>query len=119
MAKRSALQMFEHYYQGLMNLLPLNDDGFVEDLSKHDLLPQNIKLKLNNLSERKEKASYFLDVVVKPGLLVSDNKSFTTLLTVMSNSQYDSLKELANLLESQYDIDIKSKSLFCSFTVYN
>ena len=111
MAKKSVLQMFEHYYQGLMHSLPLKDNDFMEDLSNHDLLPQNIKLKLDEMSKHKEKASYFLDSVIKSGLLVGDNASFITLLTVMSNSQYDSVKDLAKLIESEYDIDAESKSV--------
>ena len=112
MAKRSALQVFEHYYQGLMYSLPFNDTDFMEDLSKHDLLPQNIKVKLDELSKIKEKASYFLDFLIKPGLLVGDNTYFITLLAVMKNSQYNSVNDLAKLIESE------SKCLICQFSVY-
>ena len=102
--KRSALQLFEHYYQGLMCSLHLNDTNFMEDLSKHNLLPEKIENELKELSKHKERASYFLDHVIKPGLVECDDTNFINLLTVMKNSQCDSVTDLAELIESEYYI---------------
>jgi len=113
MAKRSALELFEHYYQGLIFSLPMKDVNFMEDLCKNNLLDEDIKLNLETLSERKERTSYFLDNIIKPELVVGNNTCFTNLLTVMKNSNYDNVKDLATQIETEYDINAK-----CKFVIY-
>ena len=115
MDKTSALQLFEQYYENLVYCLPLNDTDFIEDLSKHDLLPENIKIQLEKQSKHKERASYFLDNVIKPGLIDGDNTCFVSLLTVMKNSQYDSLKDIAVLMESQCNDNANSKCVCATY----
>ena len=71
MAKRSAYELLEHYYQTLSFLLPMKDSSFVEDLFKHDLLMEDFKPKLilEALSTNKERASLLLDVIVRSELV--------------------------------------------------
>ena len=107
MAKRSALELFDNYYQALIFLLPMKDNNFTEELFKHNLLPEDIKHKLGELCERKDRTSYFLDNVIKTGLAVGDKTCFMSLLTVMNNSKYDNVKDLAKQIESEYDVNAK------------
>ena len=109
MAKRSLFQLFEHHCQGLIHSLPLNNTDFIEDLSKCDLLPEDIKQKLEELPERKDRTSYFLDYVIKARLEDGDKTCFFNLLTVMNNSKYDNVKDLAKQIESEYDVDANGK----------
>ena len=109
MAKRSALDLFEYYYQALIFSLPMKDDSFMEDLTHHDLLIGGFKVKLEALSINRERSSYFLDNVIKAGLAVGDKTCFVNLLTVMNNSKYDHVKDLAKQIESEYDVDAKCK----------
>ena len=109
MAKRSAYELFEHYHQTLSFLLPMKDASFVEDLIKHDLFTSGFKLE--SLSISKERASYLLDNVIKSELVLGYNKCFVDLLTVMSNSKYDNVKDLAKQIESEFDNDAKCKYL--------
>ena len=109
MAKRSALELVEHYYQGLIFSLPMKDDKFMEELSRHDLLPENAKRKLEELPIRKDRTSYFLDNVIKARLAVGDKTCFVNLLTVMNNSKYDHVKDLPKQIQSEYDVDAKCK----------
>ena len=118
MDKTSPLQLFEQHYQNLVCSLPLKDTDFIEDLSKHDLLPENIKIQLEKQSKHKERASYFLDNVIKPGLIVGDNTCFVSLLTVMKNSHYDSVKDIAVLVESQCNDNVKGKCVFLHNILY-
>ena len=109
MAKRSALEVLDHYHQGLIFSLPMKDIHFIEELFKHELLPEDIKHKLEELPERKERTSYFLDDVIKAGLIVGDRTCFIDLLTVMNNSKYDNVKDLAKQIQSEYDVDAQCK----------
>lgn len=105
MAKRSALELFDNYYQALIFSLPMKDDNFTEELFKYNLFPGDVKCKLGELSEHKDRTSYFLDNVIKTRLLVGDNTCFMSLLTVMSNSKHDNVKDLARQLESEFDLN--------------
>ena len=109
MAKKSALELFEHYYQGLIFSLPMKDNNFMKDLFKNDLLPEDIKHKLEEHPERKDRTSYFLDNVIKARLAVGDKTCFVSLLAVMNNSKYDNVKDLAEQVESEHDVDAKCK----------
>ena len=86
----------------------MKDNDFMKDLFKHDqLIPEDLKHKLENYSDRKDRTSYFLDNVIKAGLAVNDKKYFANLLTVMNNSKYDNVKDLAKQIELEYDVDAK------------
>ena len=115
MAKRSALELFDHYYQALIFSLPMKDNHFTEQLFRH---VQDIKQKLEDIPERKDRTSYFLDNVIKAGLAVGDKTCFVNLLTVMNNSKYDNVKDLAKQIESEYDVDVHCKLMLHICTVH-
>jgi len=110
MAKRSATELFEHYYTGLVFTLPIKDADFMKELDKHDLLSgENLKSSLESITVYYERASYFLDNVIKPRLTIDNDKCFVKLLTVMKRSKYDNVKELAKLIEKELAIDANCK----------
>jgi len=112
MAKRSAVELFEHYYIALVYLLPVKDENFIEGLFKHNLLPEDVKSSLQSLTVCKERASYFLDSVIKPELAVGNSEKFVVLLTVMKSGDRDDVKELAEEIEKELAIDTKCKIMF-------
>ena len=118
MAKRSAFDLFEYYYQALIFSLPMKDSNFIEELFKHDLLTGSFKAKLEALSVNRERASCLLDDIIKAGLVVGDKTCFVNFLTVMNNSKYDNVKDLAKQIESEYDVDAKCK-LICDWICEN
>ena len=109
MAKRSATELLDHYYMGLVFSLPIKDADFLDELHQHHILPGDIKSKLELLNVFTDRSSYFLDNVIKPGLAVGNSKCFVSLLTVMKCSKYDNVKELAMRIENELApvIDIK------------
>ena len=112
MAKRSATELFDHYYTILVYLLPTKDNDFMDELLKRDLLPGDVKSKMESLVELDARSSYYLDNVIKPGLAVG---SFVSLLTVMKCNKHDNVKELATKIEKELTIDVKCKIIikFC------
>ena len=109
MAKRSPTKLFEHYYTTLVYLLPMKDATFLDELSKHDLLPEDIKNKLEPLTEHNQRASCFLDSVIKSGLATSNSGCFVSLLAVMKSCKHDNVKELGVEIEKELATDIKCK----------
>ena len=112
MAKRSATELLEHYNSALIYLLPMKDADFINELFNHNLLPEDVKPKLESLAMPYERSSYFLDNIIKPGLVVGNSRCFVSLLTVMKCSKHDHVKELATKIENELDIDVKRKIIF-------
>ena len=108
MAKRSATELFDHYYMTLVYLLPIKDLDFMDELRKHGLLPGGVKSKLESLTIHKQRSSYFLDNVIKPGLAVG-NRCFVSLLTVMKCNKHDNVKDLAKEIEKEFVVGVKCK----------
>ena len=113
MAKRSATELFEHYYIGLVFSLPIKDVDFMDELLKHDLLPGGVKSKLESLTVNYERSTYFLDNVIKPGLAVGNSNCFVSLLTVMKYNKHDNVKDLAMRIEQELTVDVKCKIIIC------
>ena len=109
MAKRSATELFEHYYAALVFSLPIKDVDFMDELFKCGLLPGDLKIKLESLTVHNERSSYFLDSVIKPGLAVGNNRDFVSLLTVMKSNKHDNVKDLAKKMENELAVDLKCK----------
>jgi len=106
--KKSATELFDHYYQALVFLLPMKDANFIDELFKHGLIAEDFKPELEKMIARKERASYFLDCIIKPGL--TDNTNFSILISIIKNGNYnDNVKDLAEHIESQYIMDTKCK----------
>ena len=117
MAKRSASELFENYYRTLIYLLPMKDASFVDNLLKYDLLPGDLKIRLASFTMNNQRASYFLDNVIKPGLAVGNSRCFFNLLTVIKSSEHDNCKELAREIENELAINIKCKNIYCIIIV--
>ena len=100
-AKRSAVELFEYYYTVLGYSLPIKDTDILDKLYKHDLLPGDLKIKLETLTEHYERSSYFLDNVIKPGLAVGDRNCFVSLLAIMRNCKDSNVKDLANRVDEE------------------
>ena len=109
MAKKSAFELFEHYYQALHFSLPMKDGSFIDELFTHNLFTEVFKTKLKALSLSKERASCLLDNTIKSELLVGNNKCFAVLLNVMNNHKYDNVRDLADQIDSELDMNAKCK----------
>ena len=109
MAGRSTTELFERYYTTLVYLLPIKDIEFIDELLKHDLLPGDLKIKLESMTIHYERSSYFLNNVIKPQLAVSDHKGFVNLLTIMKNCKYDNVKDLAKRVDDELAVYMKLK----------
>ena len=109
MAKRSATELFDHYYTALVYSLPIKDTDFIDKLLEHELLPRDVKFKLEPLAVLNARSSYFLDNVIKPELAVGNIRCFASLLSVMKCSKHDHTKELATRIEKELAIDIQCK----------
>ena len=109
MAKKSAFELFEHYYQALYFSLPMKDGSFIEELFARNVFTEGFKNKLKTLSLSKERASCLLDKIVKSELLVGNNKCFAVLLNVMNNHKYDNVRDLADQIDSELDMNAKCK----------
>ena len=109
MAKKSATELFEQYHKILIYSLPMKDATFIDELLANDLLTGDSKIKLESLAVHNQRASYFLENVIKPKLAVGNSRSFVSLLTIMKNNTHDNVKELAKEIENELAIDTKCK----------
>ena len=91
-------KVFQQFYPKLVKTLPMNDVIFMAELYSRDLLPDDLKEHVESLATSAEKASYFLDHVIKPSITISDASRFDDLLNVMKDSEYQGVKELAKLI---------------------
>ena len=107
MAKRSVVELFEYYYTALGYSLPIKDTDILDELFKHDLLPGDMKIKLETLTEHYERSLYFLDNVIKPGLAVGDRNCFVSLLAIMKNCKDSNVKDLANRVDEELAVHKK------------
>ena len=73
----------------------MNDAIFIAKLYSCDLLPDDLKERVESLRTEAEKAMYFMDHMIKPSV-TSDGCSFDKLLNVMESSNYPCVKELTN-----------------------
>jgi len=101
MAKKSATEVFEHYYHAIVSTLPMKNYGFMKNLEANNLLPSHIKDSLETLITITEKAAYFLDNTIKAELSYNIHTCFDKLLTVMMESDCDDMKDLATRIKSE------------------
>ena len=99
MAKTTVVEVFIHYYQALESTLPMKQEEFVMKLQQHNLLPPDTKATLASLHTSRERASYFLNHIIKPEL--DTHICFDELLTVMIKAGYDDMKELGTKVRSE------------------
>ena len=72
---------FQKFYPKLAKVLPM--ESLSTEFYSNGLLPGNHKAKIDALPTQKEKAGYFLDYVIKPGLEVGYIGQFDKMLTIM------------------------------------
>jgi len=86
--------VFKQFYSRLVQTLPMNDAVFIAELFSNNLLPDDLKSQLNSQETPADKATHFLDRVIKPSLTISST-NFNEFLNVMEDSEYQHIKELA------------------------
>ena len=90
----STSEVFKQFFATLAKSLPMDDPIFVAELFSHDLLPGDHYDKVKSLATRADKATHFLDSVIRPAIITNAG-SFDELLNVMEYSEYCNVKELA------------------------
>jgi len=94
-------KVFQHFYSQLVDILPMDDARFLSKLFSVDLLPGNISDQVKSLNTRADKATHLLDHVIRPSVSIGVGRSFDDLIKVMENSEYDSVKGLAELIRGK------------------
>ena len=79
----------------------MNDDAFLKALRKKNILPGDVKNNLKQFSDASEKASYFIENVIKKGFDRGDDSCFTNLLAAMKESRYGEVKDLAEEIKNK------------------
>ena len=94
--------VFQDFYLQLVTRLPMNDALFRAKLFTNGLLPGDHKERVESLpsATKADKASYFLDHVIKPSVTSDDGSGFDKLLNVMEDSDHQGVKELAKLIRT-------------------
>lgn len=95
------LEIFQQYYPNLVKLLPMNDDTFIAELYKNHLLPDNIKANIKSLPTPIQKATEFLDNIIKPSVECEDDTCLNALLTTMRGSSNIMVRKLAETISSK------------------
>ena len=90
-------ELFQQFYSKLVETLPMDDPNFTAKLYSARLLSSYLKEYVESRSPatRTEKATRFLDQVIKPSVT-----SFDKLLHVMEDSEYQHVKELAKQIKT-------------------
>jgi len=91
---KSAKDTFKEFYSKLLEVLPINP--LTSQFYSRNLLSNDHKGKLDALMTDKDRAEYFLDKVIKPGLQIDYTKQFDEMLLIMQNSDDPPVKYLAD-----------------------
>ena len=99
----SAMELFNYYCQELVHLLPMNNETFITELRNHNLLSEDISRKMGSMTSAVERASYFLDNVIKSELHNNNVLNFNKLLKIMKESKLDNniIQELSITIKSE------------------
>ena len=89
------LEIFQYHYLELIRSLPMNDDIFLGKLYMNNLLPHYFKATIESLHTPVERATKFLDNIIKPSVENNVITTLNVLLTVMMDSNDYAIKELA------------------------
>ena len=92
-------EAFRKYYLKLVKTLPMDDTLFTAELFSNDL-PGDHKERVESLETKSDKATYFLDHVIKPSVISGVGSGFDKLLNVMEDSEYQGVKELAKQIRT-------------------
>ena len=105
---QSACGLLDHYYQALIHCLPMKDDMFLSELRHNGLLPEDVNTTLESLASPAEKASYFLDTILKPNISSDGDICLHKLLFLMKSSVLENVAELAKKIMTELNDVIKS-----------
>ena len=99
------LRAYQNHLEKLVKCLPMDDTCFVTKLSAEELLPGDTesKIKAMHMSTLADKASYFLDHVIKPALDIGDTSDFDKLLSIMQTCGYKHVQKLAVTVKLEID----------------
>ena len=92
--------VFKDYYPKLVKTLPMDDAIFMAELFSHSLLPDDLKDYVESQPTSAKKASSFLDRMIKPTVTSGVGGNFDVLLTVMEDSEYQNVNDLAKLIRT-------------------
>ena len=98
----SATTLFDHFYQELVDKLPMKNETFLAELQKSTLLHEDISKKLASYTTSGDRAAYFLNNVIKLELLKNNVKCFDELLNVMKDSKQENTTELSKIIKSEW-----------------
>ena len=87
-------------YSEKLLYLPMNDNTFIAKLNTQNLLPGDTESKIEGKSTPIDKASYFLNNIIKPSIDLDNGDCFNKLLSVMEQCGYDYIKQLASEIRS-------------------
>ena len=93
-----ATHLFELYHSDLLQCLCMNDLNFTQALYKHELFNYEVYYKLHSMTTVSDKASFFLEHAIRPGL---NYEKFRKLLSAMKESSQDNVIDLAYQLQLQ------------------
>ena len=96
----TSLKVLKDHYPELLRLLPMEDNIFVAELYKNNLLPNDLKAVIDLSSTRAGKVTKFLDSVIKPSVENLNDVNFNVLLQVMMSSNDNAVKQLAEAIIS-------------------
>ena len=103
-------EVLNNFYEKLVAVLPMQDATFMAKLVGHNLLPGNLKALVESKQTVSDKAMYFLDHEIKPGVSIGDFTNFDKLLNVMKNWESDSLRKLADEIKIKLDTTTSGES---------
>ena len=103
----SVLEVFQEHYPQLMKVLPMDDDYFIAQLYAKNLLTGSLKADIESLSTT-NRASKFLDDVIKPSVENNDCTKFHALLRLMKKTDDSTIKALANKIRKSLNETIRS-----------
>ena len=76
----------------------MNDTVFIASLYSNDLLPGDMKDVIESIDTKAQKATKFLDSIIKPTIESNDGTRFGVLLEVMKDSEDYNIRKLADTI---------------------
>ena len=92
-----AKRVFTEFYAKLTETLPIKD--LETELYANELLTDHHKAQVHSLTTKKEKARYFLDEVIKPGLNIGYTEQFNKMMSVLESSDDPVVKFLMKQIQ--------------------
>ena len=95
----NAMDVFKKFYSELTKVLPMIINILVTTFYCSKLLSGDHKSRIDSLPTDREKAEYFLNEVIKPGLEIKYTEQFDEMLKVMTNSDDPAVKYLVDEMQ--------------------